>query len=231
VSYRFNVPPGWPVPASGWVPPEDWRPDPSWPPAPPGWQFWVADAGAQAPQVEGPSLDQSSLYSGFAPPVPDPSSRYGGASPASGYGTPFMVGYPVQPTPAARRLKPWLIVVCAVSRCAIGARVATAIGVLNARSGPTLADAQRECRTAFGDEFAQRQARAQTTSGASSVISSVTDIELQEARKTDTGFEVNGVVHYDLTAALVPTVHASLSLTCQAREQDGKLVTTVKNRN
>jgi len=39
---RFNPPPNWPVPSSGWVPDEDWRPDPSWPPAPPGWQFWVA---------------------------------------------------------------------------------------------------------------------------------------------------------------------------------------------
>ncbi|MGV0864394.1 hypothetical protein [Mycolicibacterium sp. XJ652] len=39
---RFNPPPNWPIPPSGWTPDEDWQPDPSWPPAPPGWQFWVA---------------------------------------------------------------------------------------------------------------------------------------------------------------------------------------------
>jgi hypothetical protein len=59
----------------------------------------------------------------------------------------------------------------------------------------------------------------------------MTDIELQEARKTGDGFEVNGVVRYDLTTALVPTADGSLSLTCEARVQNGKLVTTVTNRN
>lgn len=39
---RFNPPPGWPIPHSGWTPTPDWKPDPSWPQAPPGWQFWVA---------------------------------------------------------------------------------------------------------------------------------------------------------------------------------------------
>jgi len=96
--------------------------------------------------------------------------------------------------------------------------------------GPTLADAQRECRTAFNAEFAARETRAETASYASSVMSSVTDVQIQEARETEAGFEVNGVVRYDLTTALLPTVHSSLNLTCEAREQDGKLVTTVKNR-
>lgn len=40
---RFNPPPNWPVPPSGWEPPQDWHPDPAWPPAPPGWVFWVDD--------------------------------------------------------------------------------------------------------------------------------------------------------------------------------------------
>lgn len=40
VGGRFNVPPGWPLPATGWTPPPGWVPDPSWPPAPAGWQFW-----------------------------------------------------------------------------------------------------------------------------------------------------------------------------------------------
>lgn len=40
---RFNPPPGWPSPPSGWVPPAGWQPDPSWPPPPVGWQVWLPD--------------------------------------------------------------------------------------------------------------------------------------------------------------------------------------------
>jgi endonuclease YncB( thermonuclease family) len=40
---RFNPPPGWPEPESGWTPPPQWKPDVSWPPAPPQWTFWVYD--------------------------------------------------------------------------------------------------------------------------------------------------------------------------------------------
>ncbi|NJP16030.1 DUF4041 domain-containing protein [Streptomyces thermoviolaceus subsp. thermoviolaceus] len=47
-AYRFNPPPGWPVPPPGWVPPPDWRPDPSWPPMPAGWQLWVPVADSPA---------------------------------------------------------------------------------------------------------------------------------------------------------------------------------------
>ncbi|MFJ6706218.1 MULTISPECIES: DUF4041 domain-containing protein [unclassified Streptomyces] len=45
-AYRFNAPPGWPVPPAGWMPPPDWRPDPSWPAMPAGWQLWVPEAAA-----------------------------------------------------------------------------------------------------------------------------------------------------------------------------------------
>ncbi|MEV4072523.1 DUF4041 domain-containing protein [Nonomuraea fuscirosea] len=41
--YRFNCPPGWPVPPPGWKPSREWKPDPSWPPAPAGWEFWVLE--------------------------------------------------------------------------------------------------------------------------------------------------------------------------------------------
>ena len=43
MAHRFNPPPGWPVPPTGFHPPAGWRPDPSWPPPPPGWQLWVED--------------------------------------------------------------------------------------------------------------------------------------------------------------------------------------------
>ncbi|MFG3343140.1 DUF4041 domain-containing protein [Glycomyces sp. NPDC048151] len=41
MTYRFNVPPGWPV-EPGWTPPANWQAPPVWPSAPPGWQWWVA---------------------------------------------------------------------------------------------------------------------------------------------------------------------------------------------
>ena len=41
--YRFNPPPNWPAPPSGWVPPPDWRPSPDWPAPPAGWQLWIED--------------------------------------------------------------------------------------------------------------------------------------------------------------------------------------------
>ena len=49
-AFRFNPPPGWPVPRLGWAPPPGWLPGPSWPQPPPGWQFWVLDG--QAPVGE-----------------------------------------------------------------------------------------------------------------------------------------------------------------------------------
>ena len=48
MAHRFNPPPGWPVPPTGFHPPAGWRPDPSWPPPPPGWQLWVDDAAPHA---------------------------------------------------------------------------------------------------------------------------------------------------------------------------------------
>ncbi|RPF30998.1 DUF4041 domain-containing protein [Streptomyces sp. TLI_185] len=50
-AYRFNPPPGWPVPPAGWMPPPDWRPDPSWPPLPAGWQLWVPEAEPSADAI------------------------------------------------------------------------------------------------------------------------------------------------------------------------------------
>ncbi|MET0423086.1 MAG: hypothetical protein ABW046_04390 [Actinoplanes sp.] len=49
--YRFNTPPGWPFPPSGWTPPDGWQPDPSWPEAPPDWQWWVPDRRTNGPPV------------------------------------------------------------------------------------------------------------------------------------------------------------------------------------
>ncbi|WP_191480202.1 hypothetical protein [Nocardioides ochotonae] len=45
---RYNPPPNWPPPPTGWTPPPGWRPDPAWGPPPPGWQLWVPGPAAYA---------------------------------------------------------------------------------------------------------------------------------------------------------------------------------------
>jgi hypothetical protein len=55
---RFNPPPGWPAPPTGWVPAPNWQPDPSWPPAPIDWQFWIQDDLAPVGQRNTRSIPQ-----------------------------------------------------------------------------------------------------------------------------------------------------------------------------
>lgn len=66
---RFNPPPGWPAPPSGWVPPAGWTPDPAWPAPPEGWVLWLpADAPTEAPEPQ-------SVTPSPAPPIqPAPAS-------------------------------------------------------------------------------------------------------------------------------------------------------------
>lgn len=54
---RFNPPPGWPQPPTGWVPPASWTPDPNWPPLPEGWQLWINDK--DVPQT---AIDQAPSF-------------------------------------------------------------------------------------------------------------------------------------------------------------------------
>jgi hypothetical protein len=214
VSYRFNPPPGWPVPSTDWRPPDGWQPDPWWPPPPSGWQFWVVDAGSSTTSTHAPTA----VADEPVPPYPITASL-------PTFEPPAVLGHPLR-TPARRRsIRLWLVVGGTAFAAVLGLVITAVVVVANA--GPNLADAQRECRTAFGKEFDER---ISGTSG-TGVLATVTSIELEEARTINDGFEVNGVVHYDLTAALVPTVHGSVSLTCEAREHDGRLVTTVRNRN
>lgn len=50
---KFNPPPNWPQPPSGWTPPRGWNPDPSWPAPPDGWHLWLPDeAAGPAPSDE-----------------------------------------------------------------------------------------------------------------------------------------------------------------------------------
>lgn len=69
-SYRFNAPPGWPVPPADWTPPDGWQPDPSWPAAPSGWQWWLP-AATDSPSVEGQRRSVPVVH-GRASVVPHP---------------------------------------------------------------------------------------------------------------------------------------------------------------
>lgn len=82
MAQRFNAPPGWNVPPD-FVPTSDWKPDPSWPPAPEGWNYWVDDAPAAAPQQ--PAYGAPTPHQpAYGAPTPQP---YGAASPAAPYGS------------------------------------------------------------------------------------------------------------------------------------------------
>ncbi|WP_327108669.1 hypothetical protein [Nonomuraea glycinis] len=56
--YRFNSPPGWPVPPHRWKPPQGWQPDPSWTPAPSGWEFWILEGTSAAPAPNPPQTPE-----------------------------------------------------------------------------------------------------------------------------------------------------------------------------
>jgi len=92
-----------------------------------------------------------------------------------------------------------------------------------ALSGPTIADAQRECRSAFADEFEARSTRVSTPS----ILVTVTEIEIEDSRAVDGGFEVNGVVKYVMTTAYVGSVPSSLRLSCHVKVDGEKLSTVV----
>ncbi|WP_157548635.1 hypothetical protein [Nonomuraea candida] len=65
--FRFNSPPGWPVPPRGWKPPQGWQPDPSWPKAPAGWEFWIAEetpAGSAPNASQLPERKSGGLFGG-----------------------------------------------------------------------------------------------------------------------------------------------------------------------
>lgn len=153
------------------------------------------------------------------------------SKPATEYPAPTAPDHPAFAPPPVRRVPPWIIAVGALAAVlmVLGA-VTAAVLTFVANTGATVMDAQRDCRTAFGREFADRQARLDTGSRGVAVLTTMTSIDVEESRETDTGFEVNGVVRYDLSAIRVPTVHGSLNLTCEARERNGTLVTTVRNR-
>jgi Septum formation/Domain of unknown function (DUF4190) len=88
VGLRYNPPPGWPPPPSGFTPKPGWQPDPSWPPAPPGWQLWVEDDEPPAQEWAGPG---------------PATQEWPGQTPPPGPGT--MPGWAAEPAPGGRRYR------------------------------------------------------------------------------------------------------------------------------
>jgi hypothetical protein len=60
--YRFNPPPGWPVPPAGWAPSPGWQPDPQWPPAPADWNFWTPAETVDGRAEPSPSVRRGSTW-------------------------------------------------------------------------------------------------------------------------------------------------------------------------
>lgn len=180
--------------------------------------------------------EAQALTSAYAPPASEPNSYMPGAtppvSPAPGYGPPYAhQPWPYQGPPAVaghvkrtKRRRNWIIAAAAIIVTAIAVAV-TAIALIG-QAGPTIEDAQRECRTAFDREINARILSANQRSA----VATITDINLQESRKISGGYEVNGTVHYNVTAPFVGSMPGSVELTCTAREHGGQLSTTVRNR-
>jgi hypothetical protein len=62
------------------------------------------------------------------------------------------------------------------------------------------------------------------------VVATLTGVELLQARRTDAGYEVDGVVRYELRTALVFSASGTVEVRCSARDTRGRLTTTVTNR-
>jgi hypothetical protein len=153
---------------------------------------------------------------------------------------------PYVPPPPPRKNRTALIVtliaaILVVTLCLIGG---TALLLMNNDDKPTTGtnteataptqttsftedDAQRECYTAFREEFEQRDAERDDQD----VFATVQDIELLDTQSVDGNFVVNGTVHYSLNTG-GQSVSDSLDLTCTATYgSDGSILTDVENRD
>lgn len=63
---RYNPPPNWPAPPTGWTPPAGRVPDPSWGRAPDGWQLWTEDGSpyAMPPAPAAPRVSRAARAGG-----------------------------------------------------------------------------------------------------------------------------------------------------------------------
>lgn len=118
-----------------------------------------------------------------------------------------------------------LIAVAAASGHLPGAKKAAA----SSQAPPpalTEAGAQRACRTAFAQDWKDRQKSVTQKD----VIVSTQQIELVETWKSPNGYAVNGTIHYTLTAWPEAPVQNTLDLTCHVGGTDAEPSTEVDNR-
>jgi hypothetical protein len=121
------------------------------------------------------------------------------------------------------------LLLLAVVAVVIVGRNGTGGGLLPFKAALTEPGAQRACRTAVGREWDARSDRAGGED--TTIITTVTSIEMLETWKAGDGYSVNATVHYTMTTDLVAPVQGSLDLTCTATGTDAAPVTTVANRN
>ena len=128
-----------------------------------------------------------------------------------------------QPSKPARRIWRWLVpLIGLVTAGAVAPFVLTG-------SGPSLEDAQRECRTAMNAEMTERATSANASTDYA--VGSITGIELQENQETDDGFVIYGEAQVEITAGFGQSTHSSVLLACTAHiGDDGDLHTSVSNR-
>lgn len=137
--------------------------------------------------------------------------------------------YPV-PMVASHRRRAVAVVALAAGVVALVLAGAVLVGFwVWTMTGPTREDAQRACRTAVEREFVKRSDTA--AGGDRSVLVSMIGIDMLETVKTAGGYDINYTVRYQMTAALLPPVPSSLSLTCHARLKSRAFVTEVVNRS
>lgn len=135
------------------------------------------------------------------------------------------------PPPAPKSRRGLLIAIAAVPTVLVllVGGILYAAGVIPG-GGLSKAAAERACRTAFGDEWQQRSNIAGAGS-ATTIIPTVTGIEVLETVEEGDGWTVNGTVHYTLTTALIAPVEGSIDLTCTATGSDAAPRTEVSNRS
>lgn len=153
-----------------------------------------------------------------------------GQQPPIGLNPVFATDMPVR---SRRRPPPRGVIVLAVCIVlfVVLSLMAAAYGIW-LRTGPSQTDVQRQCRTAAEQEFRKRSddlAAANAASGRT-VLVALAGIDTLETVKTKAGWDVNYAVRFTLTAALVPQVSSTLSLTCHGTVKDRKVTTSVVNR-
>jgi hypothetical protein len=230
MSARFNKPPGWPQPPTGWEPDRDWAPDPSWPAPPEGWRLWIIDTVPQWPTSAAtapiPSIPQNQN-----PPIP-PTTPTPADPPAppvvpSLTSTVFGIGTPAdRPTsdsgPTSARMISWGalgVVLLAVSGVTVGS-LATAPATSPA--SPLLRSAQTaEPPTATSPTSTSTSSAAPTSSAPASSIPGAGDPIEQVLARAGAGTALAGLADLNVRQRGPSTGYARSRFGSALRDTDG----------